>query len=89
MPSFAELGWPQVDAPSVYGLIGPARLPGPVVQRLNALLVQPAASPELRPRLEAQGYTVTVGSAEDYAALIHREIRRWREVIAAAGVLPK
>jgi tripartite-type tricarboxylate transporter receptor subunit TctC len=88
VPTFAELGWPQVDAPSIYGVFAPAHLPDAIVQRLNALMVQPAADAAVRARLEPLGYGVIAGSAEDYATLIRTAIPKWREVIATAGVRP-
>jgi tripartite-type tricarboxylate transporter receptor subunit TctC len=89
VPTCADLGWPQVDAVSIFGVIAPAHLPDAIVQRLNALMVQPAADAAIRSRLEALGYSVMAGSAENYATLIRTEIPKWRQLIAAAGVQPE
>ncbi|MFC7539548.1 hypothetical protein ACFQU2_08865 [Siccirubricoccus deserti] len=63
-------------------------MPAAILARLNALLVRPAAEPELAARLTAMGYSIMAGSPADYAALIRREIAKWREVVAKAGVKP-
>jgi tripartite-type tricarboxylate transporter receptor subunit TctC len=89
VPTFAELGLPQVDTQNVFGVVAPAGVPAPLVQRLNALMVRPAAGAPIGPRLEDMGYSPMAGSAEDYAALIRTEIAKWGDVIRAAGVKPE
>ena len=89
VPTFAELGLPQMDTESVFGVIAPAGVPAEVVQRLNALMVAPAGTAPIGPRMEAMGYTLMASTAEDYASLIRREISKWRGVVAAAGVQPE
>ncbi len=89
VPTFAELGMPAMDTESVFGVIAPAGVPAETVARLNALLVRPAAEPALAARLAAMGYSVMAGSAEEYAALIRREIAKWRALVARAGVQPE
>jgi tripartite-type tricarboxylate transporter receptor subunit TctC len=39
VPSFAELGYPRMDISLWYGIVAPAATPQPIVQRLNAELV--------------------------------------------------
>ncbi len=89
VPTFAELGLPQMDTQSVFGVIAPAGVPAEIVARLNALMVAPAAAAPIGPRMEAMGYSLMASSAEDYASLIRREISKWRGVIATAGVQPE
>ena len=89
VPTFAELGLPQMDTESVFGVIAPAGVPAEVVARLNALMVVPAGAAPIGPRMQAMGYTLMASSAEDYASLIRREITKWRGVVAAAGVQPE
>jgi tripartite-type tricarboxylate transporter receptor subunit TctC len=90
VPTFAELGMPVMDTESVFGVIAPAGVPAEILARLNALLVRPAAGdPALAARLGAMGYSVMAGSPEEYAALIRREIAKWRALVAQAGVRPE
>jgi tripartite-type tricarboxylate transporter receptor subunit TctC len=89
VPTFAELGMPAMDTQSVFGVIAPAGVPAEVLARLNGLLVRPAAEPALAARLVAMGYSVIAGSPAEYAALIRREIAKWRTLVAAAGVKPE
>jgi tripartite-type tricarboxylate transporter receptor subunit TctC len=88
VPTFAELGMPAMDTQSVFGVIAPAGVPAEILARLNVLLVRPAAEPDLAARLTGMGYSVMAGSPAEYAALIRREIAKWREVVAKAGVKP-
>jgi len=89
VPTFAELGLPQMDTQSVFGVIAPAGGPAEIVARLNALMVAPAGAAPIGPRMQAMGYSLMASSAEDYASLIRREITKWRGVIATAGVQPE
>lgn len=89
VPTFAELGLPQMDTESVFGVIAPAGVPAEVVARLNALMVAPARHAPIGPRMQEMGYTLMASSAEDYATLMRREIGKWRQVVATAGVQPE
>jgi tripartite-type tricarboxylate transporter receptor subunit TctC len=89
VPTFAELGLPRVDTQNVFGIVAPAGVPAPLVQRLNELMVRPAGFAPAGPRLEELGYSPMAGSAEDYAALVRTEIARWSDIIRSAGVKPE
>jgi tripartite-type tricarboxylate transporter receptor subunit TctC len=88
VPGFAQAGLPSVDALPLFGAVAPAATPAAAIRRLHALLVEPAGRPEVKARLETLGYEVAAGSPEQFAAVIRREIAKWREVIARAGIQP-
>ncbi len=89
VPTFAELGLPQMDTESVFGVIAPAGVPAEIIARLNALMVAPAATAPIGPRMQAMGYSLMASSPADYASLMKREIAKWRGIIATAGVQPE
>src|SRR5688572_3940458 len=57
VPTFAETGLPQVNDPSWFGLIGPARLPAAVVSRVGDALSRAVRQPEAASRLAAVAAT--------------------------------
>jgi tripartite-type tricarboxylate transporter receptor subunit TctC len=86
VPTFVELGHPELVASTWFGLSGPAGLPAPVVERLNAEVLAALASPEVAPRLVETGATPRRMSSAEYTGFIAAEIRRWAAVVQAAGI---
>ncbi|MBV1796717.1 tripartite tricarboxylate transporter substrate binding protein [Siccirubricoccus sp. G192] len=88
VPGFAEAGLPGVDAMPLFGVVAPAGTPPAILARLHAILVQPARQPEVAARLRGLGYEVAASGPQEFAATIHAEIGKWREVISRAGIAP-
>lgn len=92
-PSFPELatmseaGVPGFQSEAWYGLIGPARLPAPVVSRIHEQAVAALSGADVRQRLQAQGAEVVAGSPAAFAAFIRDEIARYAPVVKAAGIV--
>lgn len=74
VPGYESGGW--------FALIGPARLPPAVVQRLNAELNRIQAEPEFRDQLTALGYAPRPGTPADVERLVQAETKKWGEVVA-------
>ena len=86
VPTFAELGFPDVVADNWSGVLAPARTPPAVIAKLNAALNAAVRDPETRTKLADNGVSATGGSSEDLVALIAAETTRWREVVKEIGV---
>jgi len=86
IPSIAEAGVPGYDMSTWYGLVGPARLPPEITQRLNRELQAVLQLPSFRERLLVQGAEPTPGTAEEFGRFLVSEIERWRVLIRQAGV---
>jgi len=89
VPTFAELGLPNMNVALWYGVVAPGGTPTPVVQRLNAELNKILAMPDVRKALADQGAEVAGGSPEDFAAFMRAEMERGRPVVKAAGIKPE
>jgi len=89
VPTFAELGLPNMNVALWYGVVAPGGTPTPVVQRLNAELNKILAMPDVRKALADQGADVAGGSPEDFAAFMRAEMERWGPVVKAAGIKPE
>lgn len=86
LPTFRELGHPDLVASTWFGISGPAGMPEPLVTRLNAEILAALASPEVAPRLVETGATPRRLSAADYAGFVASERDRWAAVVQAAGI---
>jgi len=86
MPSFAELGMPQVEAALWIGAMAPAGTPVPVVARLNALLVEALASPLVKAAMATVGADILAQGPDDFAALLRADFPRWAEVVRRGNI---
>jgi tripartite-type tricarboxylate transporter receptor subunit TctC len=77
---FESSGW--------FGLLAPAGLPAPVLERLHAVVVAALRAPELRARLQQEGATPVGDGAADFAAFLRRDIDRWTPIVRASGATP-
>jgi tripartite-type tricarboxylate transporter receptor subunit TctC len=85
LPTIAEAGVPGYDAGTWTGVIGPARLPRPVVDKLNASINQAIASPAFLARFAQIGDEPAGGTPEDFAETIRRDSAKWAEVVKRSG----
>src|SRR3954463_9610864 len=86
VPTFAELGYPQVNVSLWYGLLAPAGTPRPVIDKLNRTIAQVLDAKDVTERLHAQGAEPMRGSPEDFAAFMRQEMAKWAPVVKAANV---
>jgi tripartite-type tricarboxylate transporter receptor subunit TctC len=86
LPTFKELGHPDLVASTWFGLSGPANMPPALVERLNAEVLAALALPDISARLVETGATPRRMSAAEYTAFIAAEVRRWAEVVRAGNI---
>jgi tripartite-type tricarboxylate transporter receptor subunit TctC len=86
VPTVVESGVADVVVMSWIGLIGPAKIPRPVVDRLNAELNASLNTPEMKEKMFALGVRVTPGPPEAFQAEIKKDYDRFGPVIKAAGI---
>jgi tripartite-type tricarboxylate transporter receptor subunit TctC len=86
VPTFAELGHPQVAVSLWYGLLAPAGTPGPVISKLNSGVTKILESPDVRERLQGQGAEPMPGTPEVFASFMQDEMAKWAPVVKQAGV---
>jgi tripartite-type tricarboxylate transporter receptor subunit TctC len=68
------------------GLVGPAGLPEPVVNRLNSALADTLAEPDVIQRIRALGNEPRPSTPDKLKARIAEEIAKWSGVIDAAKI---
>ncbi len=86
VPSVRELGLAPLVASNWFGISGPAGIPGPVADRLNAALVDALNKPELAERLRDMGAEPNRMTRADYTAMVAADIARWAEVVRSANI---
>ncbi len=86
VPTLKELGLPDLEVDTWYGMFAPAGTPGAVVAKLNAELNPLLKQPEIRELLAKQGMAAAGGTPERFGDLVKRELARWSRVVAKAGI---
>jgi len=89
VPTMEESGLPGFVVRSLFGFIGPAGIPRPVVERLNTALVTAIRSPDNTKALIAAGAEPIGSSPDEHAASIRSEIEKWTKVAKDAGIEPQ
>ena len=85
LPTVAEAGVPGYAAPTWSGVIAPAGVPRPIIDKLNAAINRAIASQTFRDRFASIGDEPAGGSPEDFAEVIRSDSAKWGDVIRRAG----
>jgi tripartite-type tricarboxylate transporter receptor subunit TctC len=81
IPTYAEMGYPDLVATVWFSLSGPAKMPGDVVGLLNAEVNRALELPEVRERLKLEGHRAEPAGR----ARVQRLRRRGAEALGAGG----
>lgn len=86
VPTMAESGFPGFEATVWYGLMGPAKMPPAMVQRMNEDVNKVLAMPDVQEKMEQYGAEDGGGSTEKFASFIRDEQKKWTQVASQAQV---
>jgi tripartite-type tricarboxylate transporter receptor subunit TctC len=86
VPTIAEMGLPGYEGILWIGMVAPAGVPKPIIDRLAAAVQRAVRSPALAERLKRDGVEPVGGTPQDFAALIGKEIKEWRALAQAARI---
>jgi tripartite-type tricarboxylate transporter receptor subunit TctC len=81
VPTIAELGYPEFDATTWYGLVAPAGTPKEIVDLLYHSTGAVIETPEARRILGGLGIDVVGGSPREFETYIEAQIPKWGAVI--------
>ncbi|HTR58381.1 MAG TPA: tripartite tricarboxylate transporter substrate binding protein [Casimicrobiaceae bacterium] len=85
IPTVAESEFPEFEASSWFGLLGPTELPREIVLKLQGEVVRALNVPELRAKLVQQGADPVGSTPEEFAAYMRAETVKWARVVKASG----
>lgn len=86
VPTMREAGLPDYEVVAWFGLFAPAGTPRPIVERLHRETVAALRAPEMQERVVQLGAVPAGNTPEEFAAIVARDIEKWRPVVRAAGV---
>jgi len=86
MPSFAELGYKDVDFSNWFALYAPAGTPAAIVKKLSDAFVQVGRSAEMAERLAKLGFEPFLTTPEEGNEFMRSELARWGRVASQANI---
>ena len=89
IPTFTELGFPDVASTVWFSLSGPAGLPTEIVTKVNREIAHAMTAPAAQERLRQLGVVPEGMTVAEFDALIDRETARWKPVIEDLGLVEK
>jgi tripartite-type tricarboxylate transporter receptor subunit TctC len=81
VPTFAELGFPDIVLTAWFSLSGPPGLPAPIVERLNRLVNEAMAQPEVRKSFERDASLSKPMTPDEFTAFLRSEVEKWTPVV--------
>jgi tripartite-type tricarboxylate transporter receptor subunit TctC len=87
--TLVEAGYKDLAITGYYTVVGPAKLPRAIVQRLNSEIHQAVASPEVGDVLRNQGTEPVTSTPEELATLMRKETAHWQRAAKITGIREK
>jgi tripartite-type tricarboxylate transporter receptor subunit TctC len=89
VPTFAELGYPALQANGVVSVFGPAGMKPELVERISSAVRDALADPDVKARIAAMGMEAQGSTSQELDAYDRSELERWRNVVKASGYVPE
>jgi len=86
LPSIAEAGYPGFDVASWQGMFVPAGTPKPIVDALDREIGKIMTNNENVARFAKMGFEVIYHPTPEFTAFVGSELKKWTEMIKAAGL---
>ena len=86
VPSIAEEGFKGLSSVYWIGIMGPAKMPQNLVNKINADLNTVLKRPDIQERFKKQGIEITSGSPQDMNAYYLSELKFWSTLVKDLGI---
>jgi tripartite-type tricarboxylate transporter receptor subunit TctC len=77
LPGYVAVGW--------NGLVGPAGIPRPIVDKIHAAVSKIYGMPDMRERLISLAAEPAISTPEDFTALVRSELGKWAKAVKDSG----
>jgi tripartite-type tricarboxylate transporter receptor subunit TctC len=88
VPTFQELGYPDLVATNWYGLSAPKRLPASITTRMSEAIAAIIDDPMVQKRFTTVGFELDKKSPEEFSAFVRAEVIKWAPLLRGS-VNPK
>jgi len=77
LPGYVAVGW--------NGLVGPAGIPKPIVDKIHAAVAKIYSLPDMRDRLISLAAEPAISTPEEFTALVKSELGKWAKAVKDSG----
>ena len=88
VPTFTELGINGMDYEQWFGVMGPANMPKPVVDKLAAAMDQVLRMPDVRERLVGMALEVAQPGPDEMKRKVEGDAQRWQKLAVELDIKP-
>jgi tripartite-type tricarboxylate transporter receptor subunit TctC len=85
VPTYGEMGFPNVYSGSWVGFFAPAKTPDAIVAKLNAEINVIMQEPQAQQKLNTIGFDVTIKTVGEASGYFRSEVASWGKMIRAIG----
>lgn len=88
IPTMDESGVPgysEAGSDLWFGIVGPAGMPKPIVQKLNEKLIEALRAPDMRQRIRIQAFDLWTSTPEEFTKVLRADHAKWGKIVGAAG----
>ena len=85
VPTFTELGYPEIQEYTWVGFFAPAGTPPEIVQKLNDAINRALLTPDVREKLEALTLEPVGGTPQQFSDYVRSEVVKWGVVVKQTG----
>ena len=87
IPTVAEQGYPGFEAALWLGIMGPANMPRPVVDKLHKALTEIVAAPEFKTAMDANGAEpIASKSPAEFTEMLRGQVDKYVKITKAVGI---
>ncbi|VWX63800.1 Twin-arginine translocation pathway signal [Burkholderiales bacterium 8X] len=89
VPTFTELGFPNLEDLPYYGLFAPVGTPQATIDRFGEALAKVLEMPDVKNRLTTLGLTVAYEPQGQFAGRVRSYTQTWTRIIQSSGFVPQ
>jgi tripartite-type tricarboxylate transporter receptor subunit TctC len=86
IPTFKELGYPDVVMTGIYGLWVPAKTPEARVNRVHSEIRKAVATPDMKAKLDDLGLVGVASTPAEFSRFIREDIEVQSRIVKRAGI---
>ncbi len=86
LPTVAESGYPGFAFDAWFGMLAPAGVPKPTLDKISREVARAMQSPDVYDRLSRQGLEIENNTPEAFEAMIQNDIARYGKMLRDAGI---
>lgn len=89
VPTMQEAGFRNFDVSAWFGLLAPAKVPQPILERLEKATQEIMATKEAIARVESLGMVAKPTTAKEFGRFMQSELEMWSKVVKESGARPE